>query len=144
MSGYRCGHCGITYPQSQQFRICPVHGEATKFLAVVHPTEGWEARMHLLLANAAKDAESAGGITRVTVTPRQDEEGRWWIHKHYLIRAGFSNHLPADTVLELPTDNLWKPGHPEENLWEVEAYRDSTREYWVRPLRVPDYPPDGQ
>lgn len=120
---------------------CPVCGEETKHLSLADPDDDWQWKATFLL-NRAQESEP---ILKLALTVRKDETGQHWVSSTAIVALGITRRLTAFDVLEIPTHNAEPVKHqPCDCLWEVQGYRESTREYWIRPLRVPDYVPDFQ
>lgn len=97
----------------------------------------WQATAVQMGIDRAKPPE----LPLVAAVPVHRSEEGYWISSHDLIRAGVHERLPTFFVLEIPTGEILPRDHPCDCMWEVMGYRESSREYWVRPLRVPDVPP---
>ena len=139
MPSYRCSLCGINYPARAKFTRCPVHNETTSYSMYRNEDEDWDWKATALMSGIDLSAKLAGTIPVTPVKVREDENGLHWISSTALIALGLQTKLQPDDVLEIPrADGADRPKHwPCDCLWEVMGYRDSTREYWVRPLRVP-------
>ena len=121
---------------------CPAHGTPLEYMGNQPPDSDWYAASLAMKEKLAARAEaSADRIISVTGDLlRQDTDGRFWVSSYELIRAGIWHRLQADDVLEINPHPV-PEDHPGDSLWEVQAYSDRRRAYWVRPLRVPAYPP---
>jgi hypothetical protein len=114
------------------------------WLSNVDPDPDWISRATAIKKRREESARVAQTIPVLPLQVRKDDEGLYWISSHAVIRLGVSRRLQPDDVIEIPTHDAEPVEHqPCDCLWEVQAYRESTREYWVRPLRVPDYVPEG-
>lgn len=137
MAGRKCAECDIVYPPDFRFDKCPLHGTSTTWGPHLVQDELWEWK-----AEQIRQTEERAKPARIPpladVTPVQDEQGQWWIASADLIRAGIHSRLEDLSVIELPSVD--DPEAPCECLWEIQAYSESRRAYWVRPLRVPDGP----
>lgn len=142
MAARRCSLCGISYPTDQKFVKCPVHGEATSWFMNVEPDEDWEWKATALLVRVGKaEAAEIAGITILALEPQPlNRAGLYTLDAHAVIRAGAQ--LAVDGVFETPTDPATKDA-PCDCLWEVVGYHDATRQWIIRPLRVPDNAPNG-
>jgi len=142
MAARRCGLCGINYPPRNDFKVCPVHGEDTAYFSDLEEHEHWAWQATALMARISPERASdvSGALPVVAVEITKDEEGRHWISSLALIRLGLQKRLVADDVIEIPRHEPPKTtDHPCDCLWQVVAYRDSSRSYWISPLRVPSY-----
>lgn len=139
MPTFRCSTCGINYPPSQQFGVCPIHESQNAWFPSRDPDDDWEWQATAVMMGVNR-AEPPEIPLKVNVTVHKTPEG-YWINSHDLIRAGVHERLPTFYVLEIPTGELKPKDHPCDCMWEVMGYRESSREYWVRPIRVPDVPP---
>lgn len=135
----RCSYCPFNYPP--YMTTCPVHGAATSYYVSEDPDELWQFKAEALRQRMVMADAPAENPPRVKVEVTQDEHGQFWISSHDLVRVGLSDRLKADDVLEIPTDDVRSKDEPCDCLWEIQGYRESSRSYWVRPLRVPDKPP---
>jgi hypothetical protein len=138
-----CTSCGINYPTPDEFRQCLACGEPTEYSQWGHAEPNWRSRAEAIALRLSKiAAEKLYQPPHVFVPITTDEDGLQYIDSRDCIREGVSQRLdealghvvaigPAD---EFPEDC------PDNNLYEVIAYVDERRSYWVRPLRVPDFP----
>lgn len=139
-----CPDCGIQFPPEEQFKACPACGGDTQYGALGYPEQNWRARAEAIAQRLAKlAAERRFEVPHVDCTFTVDDEGLYWLDSREVIRSG--NHLSLDTiphgVITIgPPDP--REDHPDDNLFEVVAYVDEKRSYWIRKLRIPDYPTD--
>lgn len=117
-----------------RFETCPVCETATAHFSMIEPDDDWEWKATWLMNRQ----EKADPIHKLPLEIRQDEEGHYWVSSQAVVRLGVNQRLKTFEVIEIPTEQET----PCDCLWEVQGYRESTREYWVRPLRVPDYVPE--
>lgn len=105
------------------------------------PDENWEWSATWLLVQLGKaESSEIGGITLLAVEPQPlTRAGLYTLDAHAVIRAGAQ--LVVDGVFEIPAEPPPTKGSPTNSLWEVVGYHDGTRQWIVRPLRVPDYVP---
>jgi len=141
VAAYRCSLCAINYPVRQNFQRCPIHGEPNQYLMHGQETENWEwaATAKSKTNDVEKNLTAVPPVMPVEI--RQDEDGMHWISSLALISLGLQSRLEPDFVLQIPRANPRPDDGPCDEFWEVQSYRESTREYWVRPLRVPDFAP---
>jgi hypothetical protein len=113
----------------------------TKYYPLGLPDSNWQAktemsasRIHQLLM------EEALSVPHVDAAVTVDDEGLMWLSSHDAIRAGAGNDLTlaeTDVITIGPPDE--RESYPDGNFYEVIAYVNDKRAYWVRPLRVPDH-----
>jgi hypothetical protein len=136
---YRCAECGIHYPAEPRFTKCPIHGELNAWNLWWAPDTDWEAKAAALRKYIDKAVAESPDIMRLNVKGHmiQDDHGQWWLPSAALFEVGVHHRLPEFTVFEVP--HILMVDDPCDCLWEVGAYLESKRAYWVRPLRVPDH-----
>lgn len=137
-----CPDCGIDYPPSATFHTCIACGLVTTYRPLHAQDMDWKPRAEAIAARLDTLAnEELWEIPHVDAQVTVDEEGLHWLSSHDAIRAGTTNHL---TMSETDVVTIGYPDerddHPDGNFYEVIAYVDKKRAYWVRPLRVPDVP----
>ena len=137
MAARRCTSCGINYPNEARFAKCPVHETNTHWQPMVNPDEHWDWKAEAIRLRIAQVEREEEVIPGVPIQPRQDEDGLYWLDRHELIRQGFQRQLRDEEVFETRVEGKLRQDDPCNCLWEVLGWRESTREYWVRPLRVP-------
>ena len=136
-----CPDCGIRFPAGEGFRLCPACAIPTTYGPLGGHDTAWQAKAAAVAARlGVLSSESLNEVPHVDCLVTVDAEGLMWLSSHDAIRAGNGNHLTmadTDVVSIGPPDE--SPTGPGNNLYEVIAYVDAKRAYWVRPLRVPDY-----
>lgn len=136
-----CPDCGIDFPALEDYRTCPACGVCTTYQATTAHDFAHQAKAAAVAARLATlAAEELNEIPHVDATVTVDDEGLMWLSSHDAIRAGTGNHL---TMAETDVITIGPPhpfeNQPHGNLYEVLAYVDKKRAYWVRPLLVPDH-----
>lgn len=139
MAARRCSLCGISYP-THMFK-CPVHQTDADYINNAEVDDLWEWKAEAIRLHISINEGKANPIPVLTGIELREDEGRTWLSSHDLIRAGIQHRLQADDVLEINPETV-PTDHPCDALWEVQAYSDGRRAYWIRPLRVPDYAPE--
>ncbi len=140
MASRSCEDCGINFPAHDQFRTCIACGMYTVYWSLGMEDTNWKGKAEVTMARLATLKLEAFEVTHVDALVTTDEEGLMWLSSHDAIRAGTANML---TMAETDVISIGPPdprtNHPDDNLYEVIAYVDAKRAYWVRPLRVPDH-----
>lgn len=117
---------------------CPVHDTATDYFHGVEPDENWQWMATALLQRINVGKADEDGIIHLDVLVTVTPGGYHWISSHDVIRAGISHRFPPDEVIAIGPSQAQASDEPDDNLYEVLAYVDDRRAYWIRPLRVPD------
>lgn len=141
MSSYRCTLCGINYPHSSKYVNCPIHHTPTNLYAIEQHVD-W----------AERAARIADRIQLGNVDERDDirvlhvdihRKGAWlFIFSQDVIRLGVNHQLPVFEVIEIPGKEVISAEGPTNQLYEIFAYVEAHRQYWIGQLRVPDTVPD--
>lgn len=134
-----CPDCGIDFPPAEAFHACIACGMVTKYRPLHAQDLNWRQQAEMIAARiTAVVDEELREITHLDVPVKLDDEGLFWISSHDAIRSGASNNLADQDVISVgDPDN--SPNGPDNNLYEVIAYVESKRSYWIRPLVVPDH-----
>lgn len=137
-----CSDCGIQFPPDEQFKTCPACGEGTQYSALGYMEQNWRARAEAIATRLAKlAAERRFEVPHVDCQFTADDEGLYWLNAHEVLRSGQSIALDQTDhgIITIgPPDP--REDHPDDNLFEVIAYSNEKRAYWVRKLPIPDFP----
>lgn len=126
----RCTSCGINYPVIEQFRICPIHEEATSLLNNDEPDEHWKARFESMVrvVNQMDEVTRTIPLARgVQTIERHTPLGTFYfVDQTDLVKAGLmlSRMQPAEKQWYLfELEDGW--------IYETQGFDESRRRWWV-------------
>lgn len=134
MATRRCTSCGINYPVIEQFRICPIHEEATSLLSNDEPDEHWKARFESMVRvvnqmdEVTRTIPLARGVQVVIEAfglPDQLQT-MYFVDQTDLVKAGLmlSRMQPAEKQWYLfELEDGW--------IYETQGFDESRRRWWV-------------
>ena len=146
----RCTICGIDYPYgSPAFMTCLVCAEATTPFTNVDMDPRWAEIVREKVAEengfiALPLPElPRGSVLRRTAGRVPTVKEVLVIPARFVMEAGYTYRLPDLSVVSVQPHYVPDTEqHPVNDLWEILAYVESFRGYWVRPLKVPDHVPE--
>lgn len=142
MAARRCPLCGINYPADVKYQQCPIHEEVTVYDYHLSPDADWQWKATAIqMGIEGKATTDEDGILKLDIPIHEHPEGLLYISSHDVVRAGVHHRLPPDEVLAIGPSQAASADHPHDNLYEVVAYIDAERAYWIRRLKVPDHVP---
>ncbi|MCZ2111128.1 MAG: hypothetical protein LC118_16415 [Dehalococcoidia bacterium] len=125
-----------------KYQQCPVHDEVTVFDYHIYPDQDWQWRATALqMGLKGKATADDDGIITLDIAITTNAEGLLFISSHDVILAGVQHRFPSDEVLAIGPSLAQAGDEPDDNLYEVIAYVEADRAYWIKPLRVPSHVP---
>lgn len=141
MATRRCTSCGINYPVIEQFRMCPIHEEATSLLNNDDPDEHWKARFESMVRvvnqmdEVTRPIPFARGVQAIEVLGPNGK--LYFVDQSDLVKINviFSRMQPAEKQWYLfELEDGW--------IYETQGFDESRRRWWVE--RVARANPDEQ
>jgi hypothetical protein len=124
VASFRCIDCGINYPYTKQFEVCPIHEEPCQVKNIRDPDENWKEAFSMLLDVMQRSASLTSPIPYVSGVKVIEEDGLFFIDQQQLVRAGLIlSRTQNDQFYLLRLADGW--------IYETQGFDDPRRRWWV-------------